>query len=154
MVVPELSLDTYRRASRKLCELSFPEKLDIVYRVCIKFQPVKDIAYLFRVSVTVVRSLVKKAEKNLSFLSELNELQLRKIKEKEQVKTTAEKLYLSNRSIDKADDVVQAVKKEHKLVITRQFARTVMKQDLGLSYRAIKRIAYRANSPRSLILRK
>ena len=39
-------------------------------------------------------------------------------------------------------------------MITRKIARTVMKQDLGLSYRSIKRIAFRANSPRCLILRK
>ena len=74
MIVPELSLDTSSRARRKLCELNFPEKLDIVYRVCIKFQPVKDVAYLFRVSVAVVRSLVRKSEKNLSFLSDIDEL--------------------------------------------------------------------------------
>ena len=40
------------------------------------------------------------------------------------------------------------------MVVSNKMARTVMREDLGLSYRPIKRIAYRANSARCLILRK
>ena len=61
---------------------------------------------------------------------------------------------MSPSGIDKSDDVVTAVKKEHDLEITNLLARDVMKKDLNISYRALKRIAFQANSARCLVLRK
>ena len=73
--MPELDYDRSFRKRRKLCDLSFKEKLDIVFKVSIEFQAVRDVAYLYRVSLAVVRSLVRKSEKNTNFFAELNDQQ-------------------------------------------------------------------------------
>ena len=49
---------------------------------------------------------------------------------------------------------MEAVKEEHGQETTVKAAQTVMKEDLGLRYRPLKRIAFRANSPKSLVQRK
>ena len=54
----------------------------------------------------------------------------------------------------KADDVVEEVREEQGLKVSHEQAREVMKEDLQLRYRPLKRIAFRANSARCLILRK
>ena len=46
------------------------------------------------------------------------------------------------------------VKEAHQLVTNSLLVRETMKEDLHLAYRPLKRISFRGNSARSLILRK
>ena len=54
----------------------------------------------------------------------------------------------------KAEEVINEVKETDQLEVQLKLVRETMKEELDLSYRPLKRIAFQANSARCLILRK
>ena len=87
-------------------------------------------------------------------LAELHAAEQRKAKRKEAIITAAAKLEKTPDGILRAEDVIMEVKEAHQLVTNSLLVRETMKEDLHLAYRPLKRISFRGNSARSLILRK
>jgi Asp-tRNA(Asn)/Glu-tRNA(Gln) amidotransferase C subunit len=65
----------------------------------------------------------------------------------------AQQLYASPEGILKAQEVVEEIFLQDQVKVHNYEVREILRQDLNLRYRPIKRIAYLANTPRSLILR-
>ena len=70
-VVPELAYDRSSKKRRKLCELSFNEKLEIAHKYLIQHYALADVAVLHQVKPRVVSFLAKKIQKDSSVLAEL-----------------------------------------------------------------------------------
>ena len=87
-------------------------------------------------------------------LAELHAAEQRKAERKEAIITAAAKLDKTPEGILRAEDVIMEVKEAHQLVTNSLLVRETMKEDLNLAYRPLKRISFRGNSARSLILRK
>ena len=87
-------------------------------------------------------------------LAELHAAEQRKAERKEAIITAAAKLDKTPDGILRAEDVIMEVKEAHQLVTNSLLVRETMKEDLHLAYRPLKRISFRGNSARSLILRK
>ena len=87
-------------------------------------------------------------------LAELHAAEQRKAERKEAIITAAAKLDKTPDGILRAEDVIMEVKEAHQLVTNSLLVRDTMKEDLHLAYRPLKRISFRGNSARSLILRK
>ena len=63
------------------------------------------------------------------------------------------RLLKSETGLRKSKDVVGAVRNEHDIKVSSQYVCTVLTKDLGIGYKAIKRIPFKGNSTRCLALR-
>ena len=154
VVVPELLYDSRGWKKRKLCELSFKEKLDIAHKYLIQHWSLADIAHLYQVKPALVKYLAKKVQKDDSVLAEHQAAEVNLAERKAAIITVAIKLDKTPDGILRAGDVVEEVKETQQVEVKLKLVRETLKEDLHMGYRQLKRIARHGNSARCLILRK
>lgn len=93
------------------------------------------------------------SSKDEKFLASLKVREDERAERRAMITTNAQQLYASPEGILKADDVVEEIFRNDKVKVSNSEVREILKKELNLRYRPIKRIAYLANTPRSLILR-
>lgn len=135
---------------RKLCNLSSSDQISITHSVKLESMSHKNAAYLHHVKTSVVSSLIKKTDQDDQYLKKLQQREQEKLRTKNLICKVAEEMYRSSDGIRRAEDVVnQLLDREGEQVHLRQVY-LVMKKDLNLEYRLLKRIAFQANSDRCL----
>lgn len=107
----------------------------------------------YRVSPQVVASLVHKAKRNKQFLKELLDARGLHDRQLETIKTTVAALNQSRSIISSAKEVVTQVNVHAEAPVSEKQVRSVMKEELGMSYRKIKTVSLHSNSEKNLILR-
>jgi hypothetical protein len=111
------------------------------------------VAKEYRVSPQVVASLVHKAKRNKQFLKELLDARGLHDRQLETIKTTVAALNQSRSIISSAKEVVTQVNVHAEAPVSEKQVRSVMKEELGMSYRKIKTVSLHSNSEKNLILR-
>ena len=110
-------------AKRRLGQLSYKEKMDIVENVLVKLASQKDTAHKFRVTPHLVYSLVLKTRKNKSFLKELREKEEVKEEKREKVADAAIQMIEAKKSILKTETIKAMVMKSSAYKVTNSFVR-------------------------------
>jgi hypothetical protein len=111
------------------------------------------VAKEYRVSPQVVASLVHKAKRNKQFLKELLDARGLHDRQLETIKQTVGALNQSRSIISSAKEVVIEVNVHAEAPVSEKQVRSVMKEELGMSYRKIKTVSLHSNSEKNLILR-
>jgi len=142
-----------RRCTGKRKPLAVEEKIRIVHQVLVEYHTQTEVAREHRVSNGVVFRLVRKAQKNRNFLEELVDVQRRREDKVELTKAVVQGLNENQEVIDSVAHVQKTIKSQHGQNLKPWQIRRVMKEELGMSYKKIKPVAWQANSTRNLILR-
>ena len=128
--------------------------MEIAHKYLIQHYPLADIVQLHQVNPASVKNLARKVQKDSSVLAELHASEQKEGECKEAIITAAAKLDKTPDGILRTEDVITEVKEAHQLDVKSLLVRETMKVDLHLAYRPLKRISFRGNSARCLILRK
>ena len=112
-----------------------------------------DIAKYFKITPRLVSCLVKDAQRNPDKAALLKKKQEESKQIQEAVKTVVAHMLEMSIPIVKADTVVEAVRRDNGLIVTAQQVRTIMRDQMGLGYRLIKKVPVQGNSERCLVLR-
>ena len=128
--------------------------MEITHKYLIEHHPLADIAVLYQVKPATVRYLASKVEKRQNVLEELQAAEVRQNSKRVAIQDAAIKMDKTTDGILKAQDVIDEVKQTSQMEVNSSLVRKTMRDDLQLRYKPLKRIAFRANSASSLILRK
>ena len=142
-----------RRISKKRGPLSINDRIDIVYRMLVSFDKQADVAKDFRVSQSVVASLVHKVRKKKEYLWGIIDARDELDSTRETIKTTVESLNESRHLIDSVQGVVLKVNDITAAPVTEKLVRSVMKDELGMRFRKIKTVSLHSNSEKNIVLR-
>jgi hypothetical protein len=94
-----------------------------------------------------------KAKRNKQFLQELLDARDLRDRQRDTIEQLVGDLNQSRSIIDSAKDVVTMVNELAEAPVTEQLVRSVMKEELGMSYRKIKTVSLHSNSEKNLVLR-
>ena len=112
-----------------------------------------DIAKYFKVSPAMVSRLVREAKADIDKNKELLEKEKNTREMKDAVTAKVRSLLENSVPIVKAEMVAHQVHAETGVEATVAQVRAVMKDDMGLGYRLVKKVPVQSNSERCLVLR-
>ena len=112
-----------------------------------------DVAKEWRVSKAVVALLMGKVRRNKELLSEIMAKRADREDRRKAIELLVQRLNDEDAFIDSAEAIQAKIKQESDLTVQQHEVRDVMKRDLGMSYRKVRRISDNSNIERSLILR-
>ena len=142
-----------RRKPLRRCQMTTEELQNIVDTVRREKLSHKQASVKFGVTTSLVSGLVvasKRKQESLAKAKAKEELRRLKLRA---VLAESAKLLKSKQGLMIAKQVQDAVQLEHGVGVSRQYVGSVLREDLGVRYRAIKRIPFQANQPRCTFLR-
>ena len=112
-----------------------------------------DIAILYRVSRALVGRLVKLHATDPEHHTKLERKRERQRRTREAIKATADQMLARSVPIQSSDSIVVRVNEHTDLDVKHHEVRSVLRNDLGLGYRIVRKVPIQANSERCLVLR-
>ncbi len=116
-------------------------------------QSQQEIAKIYRVSHQLVFRLVKEATSEPEKLRQQEKKRERKSRARAAIKAEAEQMLEKSIPIPNADSIVIRVNEHTDLEVKHSEVRSVLRTDLGLGYRMVKKVPVQSNSERCLVLR-
>ena len=133
--------------------LSLMDKVSIVHSVMVDNESYDDAARKHKVSIRLINLLVQKVKKNPKLFDEMAaEMEHQQLMH-DNIKEVTLGMIEQDAVIDKAEMVAINVKRDYDFKPSNKLVRQVFRQDLGMKYQKLKKLAYQGNSERSLILR-
>lgn len=120
--------------------------------ICKKYKH-SDVAKEHRITPAYVSLLAQKALKNKHFVKELLSEESRREEPREKIAEAVREMNRKNEIIDSVAHIQKELKIGSGDPPRAHLVRSVLRKDLGMSYRKIVPIAWTANSHRNLILR-
>jgi len=133
--------------------LTLTDKVSIVHSVMVDNESYDDAARKHKVSIRLINFLVQKVKKNPKLFDEMAaEMEHQQLMH-DNIKEVTLGMIEQDAVIDKAEMVAINVKRDYDFKPSNKLVRQVFRQDLGMKYQKLKKLAYQGNSERSLILR-
>ena len=141
----------YRSRHRKLLSVSEQEK--IVDEYVSKYFSQKEIARRFRVTVQLVRDLVKESRKKPEKLRLAKEQEKKMTEKRYAIKDAINSVKEESQAIYSTEVVKTRVKEKDGIEVSAKLVRQVLKTDYKHSFVRAKKLNPNANTDRSLVLR-
>ena len=142
-----------RKRSKRSGPLSVSDKIQIVHQVLCQHLKQADVAREHRVTLSRINMLVRCAEKNPRFLSELKASQEAKAEKRKQIAGLIDIINQADHFVDSVELVTKKLIADNQLVCKESEVKSVMRKELGMKFKKVKAISLTANSERNLILR-
>ena len=113
----------------------------------------KNVAKEFRVNLTVVAKYVIKAKKNIKFFEDLLSNKREEHARRRDIEDVVRRMNEEDSFIDSAESVKKKALAERGVVTNEREVRSVLKEDLGMRFKKLKHITFKANSVNNLVLR-
>ena len=144
---------TGKRYIKSICKLTLEEKIEIVHQYLLGLQTQRDVAQAMGGKITVVKSLMKKVKANVDYLQELRAKENDKQNVIAVVESETQALLRQKKIIKKASMVKHIIKENHGLLLKDQTICKIFHEYLGMKYKKVKRIAFKGNAEKNLVLR-
>ena len=112
----------------------------------------QEIAKRFRISPQLVGRLVKQSKSEPERLGKLELVRQRKRQARTAIKNEVEQMLEHSIAIPSAESIVIRVNEHTDLDVKREEVQSVLRNDLGLGWRMVKKVPVQSNSERCLVL--
>ena len=142
-----------RKRLKKRGLLTVAEKIHIVHKVLVDHEKQNEVAREFRVGAVTVNQLVRKVEKKQLLLDEVILKQGEAEDHKNKIVSVVKEMNDNNAFIDSAGTVLKVLEENHQIKAKQKEICSIMKHDLGMSYKKVLPVSIHANSPKNLVCR-
>ena len=142
-----------RSLKRRYHQLSHPDMINIVHNVLVLKESWEDTIRMHRVSRATLQFLLRKVKKNPKYFKEVQAKEKKKEERVEKVIDAAQDILKQQTIIERAAQVECLVQQRHDIIVPVHQVRRMLRQNMGLKYKKIKKVAYQGNSERSMVLR-